>query len=819
MNKTLLQICLILVLGLQVITAASLDINNADEATIMDLETREAVKLALIEHMDEMGPIESFYEISEIAEISATDLLQLKSLIAIYPRRTKSNSRLEDNYRKVEQWTSQEGASEGLIELWLDRLAEPININTASYEDIISFQNVTPVDAVAILKLREQMGTFRYQRALRNAVGLSYYGYRNLRDFVRFDDDPTGQWHLWYSTVMKTIPSTNSTDEEAASPITRNYPPDLLHKLSFSNSRHWKFGMVYNRQLGEANRYFEGTDIPEVKAALTLSDFDFGPIHLDRIILGSYNVTFGQGVVMENTDFRAPRRSGYGWQKRVPGIFTDLSRSQEYAFNGLGLQARLFDKFVFMGFASKNDRDAVLNADGESFTSLITLYPRQNVGFSDTTTLTHPMLDVVNEVTYGGHLRYEFAPGTFIGLSSYESLYDKALQPDPVATIIDSSASSRYLTGIGNGADSEIEAMYASYAESPLWDAARANRRVMGMEFNTVIQNLALQGEIGVLDVDGSIQDISNDPKSLILSAYLQFDNLNLLMLYRDTDLAFDNPYQRSFSNYQKYKSSIFEDEYYLVDPIYVHLYASSPQPQAERGVYLRSRYQLHRRFVVTTDFDTWTRVPDGANYHRTKMRLEFRPTFNYRITLSHKWQKRAEFNLFSPTGYDNIETILASRFRLSKFNQLSVQYTKTSTLFDPRKRLVIGLEEGTNYSSDVGNALSPSEALNVAVTHNLNERFRIKAAVTAYKGFIWAFEDTDFQVFNSLNGNFRYWISAYSRLGNHWSMRIKYSHDNGLATSNYAFGGEGESARSPQTNILNWSQKSDFRFQLDYAF
>ncbi|MEA3286634.1 MAG: helix-hairpin-helix domain-containing protein [Candidatus Marinimicrobia bacterium] len=817
MNKHFIRLGLHLVILIQVAFSTSLDINNADEASIMDLDTREEVKQALIEYIEETGPISSFYEIADLDQISPEDLVQLKSLISIYPKHQKNNSRLEDNYRKVEQWTSQEGASEGLIELWLDRLAEPININTASYEDIISFQNVTPVDAVAILNLREQMGEFRYQRALRNAVGLSYYGYRNLRDFVRFDDAPSGQWHLWYSTVMKTIPSTNSTDEEAASPISTNYPPDLLHKLSFSNSRHWKIGMVYNRHLGEENRVFEGTDIPEVKAALTLSDFDFGPVHLDRVILGSYNVTFGQGVVMENTDFRAPRRSGYGWQKRVPGIFTDLSRSQEYAFNGLGLQARLFDKIVFMGFASKKDRDAILNKDGESFSSLITLYPRQNMGFLDT--LAQPMLNTVNEVTYGGHLRYEFLPGTFIGFSSYESLYDKELRPDPVGTIIDSTASHRYFTGIGNGADSEIEAMFASYAESPLWDAAQAHRRVMGVEFNTVIQNLALQGELGILDVDGSITDVANDPKALILSAYLQFDNLNLLLLYRDTDLAFDNPYQRSFSNYQKYKSSIFEDEYYLQDPIYVHLYASAPQPQAERGVYLRSRYQLHRRFLVTTDFDTWTRVPDGANYHRTKIRLEYRPTFNYRITLSHKWQKRAEFNLFSPTGYDNIETILMSRFRLSKFNQLSVQYTKTSTLFDPRKRLVIDLDDGANYSSDVGNALSPSEALNVAVTHNVNERFRIKAAVTAYKGFIWTFEDTDFRVFNSLDGNFRYWISTYSRLGNHWSMRLKYSHDNGLATTNYAFGGPSEDTRSPQMNIINWSKKSDFRFQLDYAF
>jgi DNA uptake protein ComE-like DNA-binding protein len=170
-----------------------LDINNADARDVMNLEIREEVRLALIQYLEDSGPIESFYDLSDVTGMTARDLSQLKTMISIYPKRDGNISRLEDNYRKVEQWTSQEGATEGLIELWLERLAEPININTASYEDIISFQNVTPVDAVAIMKLRDQIGEFKYQRALRDAIGLSYYGYRNLRDFVRFDDPDQGQ--------------------------------------------------------------------------------------------------------------------------------------------------------------------------------------------------------------------------------------------------------------------------------------------------------------------------------------------------------------------------------------------------------------------------------------------------------------------------------------------------------------------------------------------------------------------------------------------------------------------------------------------------
>ena len=63
----------------------------------------------------------------------------------------------------------------------------------------------------------------------------------------------------------------------------------------------------------------------------------------------------------------------------------------------------------------------------------------------------------------------------------------------------------KFLTSIGNTADTEIAAMYSSYAESSFWNKAKAFRRVFGTDFSTVIRNIALQGEYGVLDKDGDM--------------------------------------------------------------------------------------------------------------------------------------------------------------------------------------------------------------------------------------------------------------------------------------------------------------------------
>ncbi|MBT3252672.1 MAG: helix-hairpin-helix domain-containing protein [Candidatus Marinimicrobia bacterium] len=798
--------------------ANPVDINNASLSELQDLPLTEHQMQAIYEYVQYHGPLESIYELVNVAELEHVDIEAIKPLLVLKPDENAStNTRLQDQYRKVEDWTSTEGASEGLMELWLERLAEPINVNTATYDDLVSFQNVSQIDAVAVLKLRTEVDSIGSARWLRNAIGLSYYGYRNLREFVTYSEPEGGQMHVWYNMVMKTIPSTNSTDEESGSLYVFKGPPDILHKLSFTNSRHWKAGLSYNRHLGEDHRYFNDGEIPEVKFAFTVSDFDLGPLHLDRLVMGNYSATIGQGLVMQSTDFRSPRYSGYGWNKRVNGIFSDLSRTQQYALRGVGIQGSLFEKFKLMAFASKNDRDAILNDDGESFTSLVTMYPRYNYNIFVEDTLN--MMNVVDEVTYGGNLRYEFTPGTFVGFSSYESLYDKELRPDPLLTLIFPNNTGLFLNSSGNGADTEIAAMHASSAASSLWDAAKSNRRVQGLEFSTVISNLALQLEWAVLDKDSEILSVKNDPRALVANAYLQFDNFNFMVLYRDYDLGFDNPYQRSFSNYQRYKSSILEDWYYLQNPAFAYLYNGASQPQAEKGVYVSSRYQMHRAWLLTTNFDTWTRVADGSRYFRTVATLEYRPAFNYRFRVRQKWQARGRFNIFAPTGYENRETIFTARMRLSGFDQLQVTYANSGTQFDPRRRLTIDLATGANNNSAVGQAYSPGNALGFTVTHNFTESFKLIGHIAYYKGFFWSFEDTDFQVFDSPNGAIRWYLTTFSRLGNHWAVRAKLTWDEGSAISNYAFGAPSASARSPQTGLNYYTEATDFRIQLDYAF
>ena len=813
---------------MSIVFAQKVSINNATLDQVKTLPLTEDQALNVYEHILFQGPIENIYELGKIENIKPENIQALKPLVSIsmkYDTTSAPVSRLSDRYRKVENWTSEEGANEGLVEVWLDRLAEPKNINKATWNDLMALQNVSPVDAAAVIK-RIKEGEITYPKALRGAIGLSYWGYRNMVDFFTYEDhDTTESFHMWYNTTYKTLPSTTSFDDEVGLvEQINNHPGELRHKLVATFGSHWKLSLAMHRQLGERVYDFKLGDleIPNAKWSLTYRDLSIGGLKFERIILGNYSATIGQGVVFENTDFFSPRRSGYSWSRRVHGVFPDISRTREYALRGVAFQTgnKLLD---IMGFLSKNKRDAILNRSDSSIASLITLYPRTNEGM-DLNSGIAPMLNTVEELTYGGSARLILFPGTFVGLSAYESLYDRPIRPDIATTVIADANEGKFLTSIGNTADTEIAAMYSSYAESSIWDKARAFRRVFGTDFSTVIRNIALQGEFGVLDKDGNMRIDRSDPRAFVFSSYVQFNNYSLLVVYRDYDLDFDNPYQRSFSNYQRYKGSIFEDTFYLADPIYGFLYSGQAQPQSEKGLYVFSRYQPHRALVLSGDFDTWTRAADQARYFRTVLRAQYRPVFNMRFHIRHKWQKRGSMNTMDPSAFYSQETILRSQIRLSGYDQIELLWVRSWVDFTSRRRLTLDLTSGGEDPSMVGSAGTGSEAIGFKVTHNFNERMKIMSQVMLYNGFIWNFEDTDFRVFDSNSDAIRYWVSLFSRLNDRWAVRLKWTIDSSSPVTNYAFEPDDPTGQYPDQRV-NWktikgeNYSNDIRVQLDYAF
>ncbi len=778
-----------------------LDLNQATFEQIKQLPISEELARAIYERILFKGYFSSIYQLWELPGMDATAFNLLKNRVKIEPVAAASavQERIEQIYYRLERWTSTEGINNDLIDLWIEKALEPVNINTLGYDEMVNFQNVSPVDAVAILRQRKLVHFFRNSRDLRNTPGLSNYAYRSLRNFVQYKEETLSEWHGSFLLRMDNAPFIAEEAEQSpqaqfldvaqqASETGLTQIPSIFSRLRFTKGKHLDFGLSYVRANGEPMTYAFTSPFhfPETKFHFTLKDLRWKNVYLKKLILGYYKVTLGQGVIFENTDFFTPRKSGYGFRKRFNGISGDLSRNREFTLRGMAVEGA-YQNWRAIGFVSFDDRDAILNKDEfngkPSFNHFIVL--DQRFPYAPGDTLRGPnnadlsWLNAVKELTYGAHLQYTFTPGTFIGLSYYESAYDHYLNPDPYQVVGTDNSGNQNWDIRQVTADSEIKQAYGgpvSRGDNLFWSQAVSFRRVYGFNFQTVWKNLALQGEYGILDKSHAGFRPLVGPRAFVASLYWQQENFNLLVLYRNYDIGFDNPYQRSFSNYRRYKGTIFEDYYYLQTPLYGQLYSNNPQPQAEAGFYINSYYQITRQLTTRLEYDNWMRKSDRAKNYRLVGTLDYRPVYPLNIQIRHKWQAREPQNDLTPNQfYKNYELRGRLRFRLSNYNSFDLVYANSKLIVHPRPRVF-------------GDFVLDGEAMGVQYAHNVNRNFRLSGMFIYYKGFFWNFEETQFVVMDSPRGALRFFVSAYSRLTTNLSVRLKYTADHQLPVSNIQF-------------------------------
>ena len=828
MYKNLFTIFLIV----SFINAEMIDINNCSIEDLKKLDLKKE-KLNSIWNYVSQNNVQNIFDLLEIENINSEDIHQIKKYIFINSS-DKNNNSSAFTY-KVDRWLAAEGNSEGMSEIWLDRFFSPKNPNNMTFDQLSSLPNLSPMDVVAVLKQQER-GSINGTWQLKNSPGISYYGYKNLLDFVSFDEK-IKPWNFRFNSLVRNMPSTDNFDEDDAP----------IQYMNYSNYETF-YRFNYNHNFSNFNlssghlRYNDYGDLDNVytnKFFLAFEDIVFDDplnLKLDYIILGNYNVSYGQGLVFETGDSYQPRRTGHNYTKRINGIYPDQTRSQQYVMDGLAAQLSN-DYFRLSAFSSMNKRDAVLNSDG-SFTSLITMTPRLGWGWTNNPNnekIYGNMLDAVTEITYGFNARVTPLTGTNFGITWYESLYDKTLDPQIINSIVgssddeepqfdelsdydDYSGDAFYLNyPQSNSCDTEIAAMYGSQATSSLWNDAKSARQVQGFEFSTVINKVSFQFEYG--EMNENISEIlkfnHNKPSALIFNIFFQTDNLNFIILHRDYDLDFDNPYQRSYSAYRRYKSSIFEDIYWLEDPMFYHLYSSNPQPQAEKGTYLEARYQFHERFVAGLQFDTWNRKADNAKYFRIVSKLEWRPLFNYRVYFRYKLQARGEFDLHHPSPYFTREARLRFKLRLSNYDNMELLYSWNYTTFSPRPRLT-GSADAFAPEMDIGDIGSPDESIGFSYEHNYSEKMSIRGGIVYASGFLWYIEDNDFRLFNTDSAIFHSWLSFKYKPLPLLTLNFKVSGSSDYPTTTIVNGinSNGQVIETPFVH----EQQFNFRIQVDYA-
>ena len=418
--------------------SAKTDLNSASLEEIKALPISEELALRIVDYRTFLRYFDNVYDLLEVEGLTNDDLARLKPLVATLPPKAQDASiaRLSAGYRQVQQYLGQEGSSEGLSDEYLEKMRSPENLNEMDLFDLMSYQNVSPVDATNILKARDRLGKFENARQLRGAEGLRYYSYRNLRDFVVYGEDEMQDGSRrpvsgYAQTRYYETPFSNSDDEigsfATGAPRGRYtvdqkglYQPGWLNKVRVHVKGGYQGGLLANREYGEKN--WDET----AKGFAGVTDRRFGDFRLKSLYVGDYRVAYGLGLVMDNTDFIHFRKTGYGFNKRLLGVHGDLSRSHEYAPARAGCRGLLRpDQRLLLRLQRPQGRhpqsrrhhqplrgDAA-PARGQWLDGRVTwtsagVRPPSAIGLRR---------DAFQEDILGGNVKVMLAPGTFVGLT------------------------------------------------------------------------------------------------------------------------------------------------------------------------------------------------------------------------------------------------------------------------------------------------------------------------------------------------------------------------------------------------------------------
>ncbi|HPV15593.1 MAG TPA: helix-hairpin-helix domain-containing protein, partial [Candidatus Cloacimonadota bacterium] len=151
MRKLLILLPLLLCLGL---LSAKVDLNTADYDELRQLNLSEKQARDILEYRDYVSLFTDIFQLRQIPSIDQRTLLRIKDqvVVSLHIQTDDAQARRNEIRYLIERLDSNEGASEGMADVWEDYLMTPHNVNRMHFDDFVSLPNVSAIDAVAILK-------------------------------------------------------------------------------------------------------------------------------------------------------------------------------------------------------------------------------------------------------------------------------------------------------------------------------------------------------------------------------------------------------------------------------------------------------------------------------------------------------------------------------------------------------------------------------------------------------------------------------------------------------------------------------------------
>ncbi|MFO7639386.1 MAG: helix-hairpin-helix domain-containing protein [bacterium] len=734
--------------------AAGLDLNRATPTEVARLPVPSQVAEDISRYLRERGRLADVYELMRVPGMTPELFAAVKPLVRVSPGE-EDEYRTRMVYQLQRRLAAEDGPTAAAVELWQDMLLAPGDVNRARVEDLLVLDGVSLVDAVAIRRHVARGGVIRDRRDLAGRVpGLSGYGYRNLREFVAFDDQARYRFGGSFRTSF-------TTDFEGDSRFTEGDYASALATLDKDSAKFYAAGFTeaeldwWRQRLlaaraevaGGANRsllrnrlrvragrhlavggwlnqdFFQPGTVNDWRGQVELREL--GPVR--RAFLGDYRVTLGQGILLDNNAELRARTV-----ERPEGLFNDLGLNRGATFRG-GAAELGQGRATLVGFYSSTRRDAVLNPDS-SANFLVNTEPRLST-----------FRDVLGETGYGGSLRWDFSElgfiptGTRLAVNALGLAYDRPLRPD-----------ARFLDLPGD----------AHLLDDPNYTRldTGATRQYYSADLRTVVENLSFEGEL-------AMKPGGHPAFAGLGRARVQHENLYVTALYRHYQLGYDNPYNRGFCEQKRFEDTQLERPYRLIDPAFSAM-QDYPMPKAEQGLYLETRYQVSRAITFTRAYvDVWRNLAWDANNARFQGEVEWRPVFPLRFRFRQKLQSKGLPKPVASTRSFTFESSIRAMASLSERDFL------TAEMREGRIYLTPTLQYGDKASMS-GNFLS------VQWDRNFSEDFNFELGVATWLGrgmSQWILEDVGIDF---LEGDGMRWYAAVSdRISDRLLVYMKLRH------------------------------------------
>ncbi|MDR8393513.1 helix-hairpin-helix domain-containing protein [Aliifodinibius sp. S!AR15-10] len=366
----------------------------------------------------------------------------------------------DDLERALENFDPEESDfnTEQFTQFLQDLAANPVNVNAAQIDELMQVPGINLKTGRAILGYRRNVKPFESISELEEVPGIGRVTLERVRPYVTI-----GSSELRY---LYTDPKYWTSDGEFEA-FTR-YQRSLQEEEGFTRPDSSGFlgrPFKYYQRLRYRSNHISANITQEKDAGEPLegpTGFDYNSWHfaltdngkLQQFIVGDYNLSFGQGLVMWNGGAFGKGRDVIGSSaKNERGIKPYTSAMEANYFRGVA--ATVGDKFQFTGFYSAQSRSASrVNKDTTRFPS---------DGGMHRTLNEIAKKDNVNQAMYGGRIRARL-PFGLIGASGYYTSFDQHI--------------------------------YAGSALYQKYDFRGSNTSALGIDYNFLVGTTLLYGEV-----------------------------------------------------------------------------------------------------------------------------------------------------------------------------------------------------------------------------------------------------------------------------------------------------------------------------------